>query len=464
MPAQGKKTAGFWIGAAVIALVTVAAVIRWLYTLPERTNEAQQSAVVVSSSPPGLKNLQVQVWVSDSVIAPGKSVQMAVRFENGTGQDLKGLRVEASEPGFEHKDLVLKSDVLAKNSAMETSAVELKPTNEHGKYRVTVRYWATDTDGLEHEGAVSTPPIMVRDEHAERWYLVYRRVVSLFKDLTLPIVLTVLGLLFQNWQSERDKEAKRQEAKRDDEQRAKEDERDERLKSRDAAEARRQEIWKTILPQFYSLSEEHYLPIVRSLRAMARYRLATPATATADQKNRLLFEFLFLLLRMDILRRKRGQIFFKSRKGEWVASGAWKVLILGSEDALGRTSIDAALGKLTVDITYQQFCFLLSSTQAIKDIQAKFETWLLNPDAKRNFYSHTDLTVIMQKTMYFEANRPFDRDWYEVATKFDLEEPAKYKFPEGPICDDDVKELKKDLTSYLEEVRSYLDSFKGPKI
>jgi hypothetical protein len=240
MPAQGKKTAGFWIGAAVIALVTVAAVIRWLYTLPERTNEAQQSAVVVSSSPPGLKNLQVQVWVSDSVIAPGKSVQMAVRFENGTGQDLKGLRVEASEPGFEHKDLVLKSDVLAKNSAMETSAVELKPTNEHGKYRVTVRYWATDTDGLEHEGAVSTPPIMVRDEHAERWYLVYRRVVSLFKDLTLPIVLTVLGLLFQNWQSERDKEAKRQEEKRDEEQRAKEDERDERLKSRDAAEARLQ--------------------------------------------------------------------------------------------------------------------------------------------------------------------------------------------------------------------------------
>jgi hypothetical protein len=434
MPAQGQRSTGFWVGIALIVAAVVGVVVWQLYTFPERTNETQQSAVVVSSSAPGLKDLHVRLWVSDSVVSPESSVRMALRFENGTGQELKGLRIEATEPGFVHQDLVPKSAVLAPG-ATELPEIELKPSVDHGKYRVTVRYWVTDANG-EHEGAVTTTPIMVRDEAAEKRYLVYRRVMALFKDLTLPLVLAGLGLWFQISQSRRD----------------------ERLKSRDAAEARRQEIWKTILPQFYSLSEEHYQPIVRSLRAIGRYRLEEPAKATQEQKNRLLFEYLFLLLRMDILRRKRGQIFFKSRKGEWVASGAWKILRLGSEDALGAMVIDAALGKLTVDITFQQFCFLLTSSQAIKDIGAKFDTWNASADAKRNFYSHTDLTIIMQKTMYFEANRPFDRDWYEAATTFDLEEADKYKYPEGSICDDDVVKLKKDLTAYLKEVRSYIDS------
>ena len=34
----------------------------------------------------------------------------------------------------------------------------------------------------------------------------------------------------------------------------------------------------------------------------------------------------------------------------------------------------------------------------------------------------------------------------------------EYKYPEGTICDDDVAKLKKDLTAYLKEVRSYIDS------
>jgi hypothetical protein len=435
MTKQAKQA--WWIG-GILGALAIVLVVWQLYTFPERTNETQQSAVVVSSSPPGLKTLHVRVWVSDSVVAPGSSVQMSVRFENGTGQELKGLRIETTEPGFVPQPVTPASTVLAKG-ATDLPTVELKPTLDHGKSRVTVRYWVTDADG-EHEGAVTTPPIVVRDAEAEKRYLVYRRVMALFKDLTLPLVLAGLGLWFQISQSRRD----------------------EKLKTRDAAEARRQEIWKTILPQFYSLSEEHYLPIVRSLRAIKTYRLATPATATTDQMNRLLFEFLFLLLRMDVLRRKRGQIFFKSRKGEGVVMLAWKILRLGSEDALERTNIDAALGKMTVDITYQQFLFQLATSSGLIAIRAKFVAWNMNPDATRNFYTHTHLAEIMQWTMYFEANRPFDRDWYEVATDFKLKAAADYVYPAGPICDADVAELKETMTAYREEVRSYLESLEIP--
>ncbi len=120
---------------------------------------------------------------------------------------------------------------------------------------------------------------------------------------------------------------------------------------RQAAESRRQEIWKTILPQFYALSEEYYLPIVRSLRMIDQFRIETPHMvpdkAESETMNRLLFEYLFLLLRMDLLRRKKGQLFFKSRNGEKVATRAWKVMILGSEKHIGRAHMDAALEKIT---------------------------------------------------------------------------------------------------------------------
>ncbi len=450
MPAQGKRSTGFWVNIALIVLAAVVVVVWQLYTFPERTNETQQSAVVVSSSPPGLKDLHVRLWVSDSVVAPGGSAKMALRFENGTGQELTALRIETTEPGFATQPLVPKNTVLV-TGATELPEIALRPSVDHGRYRVTVRYWVTDANGLEHEGAISTTPIVVRDEAAEKRYLVYRRVVSLFRDLTLPLVLAGLGLWFQISQAKRD----------------------ERLKSRDAAESRRQEIWKTILPQFYALSEKYYLPIVRSLRMIDQFRIETPHMvpdkAESETMNRLLFEYLFLLLRMDLLRRKKGQLFFKSRNGEKVATRAWRVMILGSEKHIGRARMDAALEKITADTTYKQFNFLLKGSVALQEIEDKFRAWNLdlmnqNPDSKQDFYRYTHLAAIMQATIYFEANRPFDRDWYEDPTDFTLDELKEEQYPTGldKNTDNAVAEMKEALIAYRKEIKAYMDSFKRP--
>jgi hypothetical protein len=449
-PTTKKYLRGFLIGVlAGVALMLVYFVLKLTYSFPPRVTETQQSAVVATASPTGMKGLLVRMWVNQSVVESHETTRLVLRFENGTDQPLHDLKIiDALEPGFSPQTLHLKSSVLPKGGAVETEPVDLVPSTNRGKFRVTVRYQVTDQQNVVHESTIASTPITLRDEAREQRYLFIRRIVSFF---TLPLILGVLGLWFQRWQIRRDEDAK----------------------TKAGAESRRQEIWKTILPQFYALSEEYYLPIVRSLRMIDQFRIETPHMvpdkAEAETMNRLLFEYLFLLLRMDLLRRKKGQLFFKSRNGEKVATRAWKVMILGSEKHIGRARMDAALEKITADTTYKQFNFLLKGSVALQEIEEKFRAWNLdlmnqNPDSKQDFYRYTHLAAIMQATIYFEANRPFDRDWYEDPTDFKLVELKEEQYPTGldKNTDNAVAEMKEALIAYRKEIKAYMDSFKKP--
>jgi hypothetical protein len=449
-PTMKKYLRGFLIGALIGVVLWL--VLRLTYSFPARTVDTQQSAVVATASPAGVKGLLVRMWVNQSVVESEEKARLVLRFENGTDQPLHDLKIiDVQEPGFWYQPLKLKDSALAKGGSVETEPVDLVPSTNRGKFRMTVRYQVTDSQNMVHEGSIASSTITLRDEARERRYLFIRRIVSFF---TLPLLLGIAGLWFQRWQIRRD----------------------ENSKVKAGAESRRQEIWKTILPQFYALSEKYYLPTVRSLRMIDQFRIERPQMvpdkAEAEKMNRLLFEYLFLLLRMNLLRRKKGQLFFKSRKGEKVATLAWKVMVMGSEEHIGRASIDAALEKLTVDTTYKQFNFLLKESVALREVEESFRTWNLNanqePDLKRNFYRFTHLAAIMQATIYFEANRPFDRDWYEEPTDFTLDEvkdeqyPTGYYDPAGYDYDKDIKKIKEALASYRTEIKAYMDSFQRP--
>jgi hypothetical protein len=441
-PTTKKYLRGFLIGVlAGVALMLVYFVLKLTYSFPPRVTETQQSAVVATASPAGMKGLLVRMWVNQSVVESRETTRLVLRFENGTDEPLHDLKIiDALEPGFSPQTLHLKSSVLPKGGAVETEPVDLVPSTNRGKFRVTVRYQVTDQQNVVHESTIASTPIALRDEAREQRYLFIRRIVSFF---TLPLILGVLGLWFQRWQIRRDEDSK----------------------TKAGIESRRQEIWKTLLPQFYTRSEKYYLPIVRSLRLIDQFRIEKPQMvpdeAEAKKMNRLLFEYLFLLLRMDLLRRKKGQLFFKSRKGEKVATLAWKVIIHGSEKHIGRENIDAALEKLTVDTTYKQFNFLLKECPALREVNERFRAWNLNlnqePDPKRDFYRYTHLAAIMQATIYFEANRPFDRDWYEEPPDFILDEVKDEQYPTGH--DEDIVKIKEALTAYRQEIRTYIDSF-----
>ena len=444
-PTTKKYLRGFWIGALIgMALVVVGFVLKLTYTFPPRSADLPQGAVVATASPTGLKGLLVRMWVNESAVDRGESARLVLRFENGTDQTLSDLKIiDVQEPGFWFQPLKLKDSMLARGGAVETEPVDLKSSTDRGKFRVTVRYQVTDQQRMVHEGVIVSSPITLRDETRERRYLFIRRIVSFF---TLPLFLGIAGIWFQRWQIRRDEDSK----------------------TKAGIESRRQEIWKTILPQFYALSEKYYLPIVRSLRLIEQFRIEKPQLvpdeAEAKKMNRLLFEYLFLLLRMDRLRRKQGQVFFKSRKGEKVATLAWKVIVLGSEKHIGREYMDAALEKITVDTTYKQFNFLLKESAALHEVEERFRVWNLSlnqePDPKQEFYRYTHLAAIMQATIYFEANRPFDRDWYEEPTDFTLDEVKDDEYPSGH--DKDIAKMKEALIAYRQEIRAYMDSFKRP--
>ncbi len=86
------------------------------------------------------------------------------------------------------------------------------------------------------------------------------------------------------------------------------------------------------------------------------------------------------------------------------------------------------------------------------------------PDPKQDFYRYTHLAAIMQATIYFEANRPFDRDWYEEPTDFTLDELKDDQYPTGldKNTDNAVAEMKEALIAYRKEIKAYMDSFKRP--
>jgi hypothetical protein len=148
------------------------------------------------------------------------------------------------------------------------------------------------------------------------------------------------------------------------------------------------------------------------------------------------------------------------------------ILKLGSDEALGATCVEAVLEKMTAKMSYRQFCFLLATQPEVMELEGKFLAWNRTTEPGRSFYCYTDLVEIMQLAVYFEANRPFDRDWYETAAEFTMKPPSKYQYPE-PAAGDSDEEKKKKLNRneslkrwvrlYEAEVRAYLATLPKPE-
>jgi|GEM_PF-6369357 len=429
-----------WRNLAIIGgLIAVCVWLYLLYWFPGGTsNREKQSAVAVATMAPGMDGLRVRMWVDGNVVRSDEAARLTLRFENGTGKKITGLAVvDEQERGFQYQQIKPKAWAMLPGEAVESEPVDLRPSTNGGQYRVTVRYRVKGEDNIVHEGVIASAPITIRNERAERWNQFLRRLPTVF---TLPLFLGLIGFLLQQ---------------------------------RQTAEARRQEIWKTLLPTFHTLSEKHYLPVVRTLQKIPSLIPADPAMATVERIHRLMFEFLFLLLQMSIFRKRQGQFFFKNRQGEKVASYAWVILKRGSDEMLGEVRVEAVLEKMTPKMTYREFCNRLATLPEFMDLEGKFVAWVRTTEPGRSFSHYGHLVKIMEIAVYFEANRPFDRDWYGTAANFDLESADKYHFPSPAAVDSkEVKEskqgridkLKEAITTYRAEVMAYLDSFPKKKV
>src|SRR5665213_1412685 len=212
------------------------------------------------------------------------------------------------------------------------------------------------------------PVTIDRSFGAASWTRLARRFAALFKDLTLPIILVGLGAWFTNRQNLRENERKAAEAQLEITRTAQENDRqDARLKAekqleqvrieadrareveRRAAEIKqieRQEVHRLLLGRVMELAEQHYLHFAAHSRLIVMEAEKIENKAPDAAPDKLFFNVLLLLKRMDIFRATKGGLFFSTRGGERAAGAAWFLIKFTMYGVLGDADLAAALKRV----------------------------------------------------------------------------------------------------------------------
>lgn len=428
---------------ALAVVLSIGTVLYWLYTIPGEEKSENPEAALFASSP---------LRPSDIVTIEATAKRNRVNRDTGTDIQIYATNLshdvvnisflDIQAPGFTTSPTSIVSPGLLKPSESKEIDVHLIPSVDHGRFVFAVRYAWSAPNTLEKKSRISLGPFEIVDESRIRKLRFLRRTASLTKDLTLPLVLALLGYLFQRQQNKRDEKFKQDQVDRD----------------------RHYQVWSSILPRFHQLSEKHYLPIVRSLRLVLERKPTIAALGDPDTMSQYLYELLLLLRRMAYLREDKGQIFFYSRTAESTVSLAWKVFVERVETRFGTVNRDQALQIIRPTDSYFSFQKRFADPtdptktragQLHVKLRQELIDWINEGQANlkgEDFGKHLGLIRIMKEAVYFEANRPFDEYWYGSKPKFSLE--ANISLPDGP--NDIIRDLKTFLKQYVDETEKYL--------
>lgn len=237
-----------------------------------------------------------------------------------------------------------------------------------------------------------------------------RRVAQVLRDLTIPIVLALIGIWF-NW---------------------KQNLREERRLAAEKERADRQQVRMLLLETVMKLAKRHYLPIVSEAKAV----VIEAKKEKAMSVDKLFFHVLMLLKRIDELKMKEGAVFFQKRFGESTVSRAWTLLRAAVYGVLGEELVSAALtGVVKNDWEYVRF---VEARRKLVHLRAKFEHWLELANANDAsspchiygcFQEYLGVIDIIQAIFRFEADRPLSEGWYEEVAKVDFKMEAPTIIP-----------------------------------
>jgi hypothetical protein len=417
--------------------------------------------------------VEVGARLDRNVLSKGDQAILEVNIQNNNTDPLTEFHASITAPGFEwdqgNAEKQLSGSVPAGSSM--NAAIPLRAMSRSGTYTVSVFYsW---TKKSRYSSAVSLGPLKMEGLFSQdHWSRFLGRGNQLIKDLTLPIVLAVLGYYFQLRQSVRD--AKRQRIERRDEIRRQSAENAREEQRRDAEKLRneqrqneektrdeRQQVRQNILPLVMSLAERHYMPIVTSARVLIGHYDLTKKQPPGSSLDEVSFDTLFLLKRMDYLRRDKGQIFFQDNAAEALAADAWFVLREKLRSVLGDSEVELALQKMGND---DRFADAKRYQMHIQSPSKKFQKWVAS-DAKE-FERYLELVDVIQAVFRFEANRPFSDHWYGTPKKllFETETVQKSDFlqnPEFPLTGLSNSSIKK-IESLKTQWPHYLATVNSP--
>jgi hypothetical protein len=365
------------------------------------------------SQVPRGQDLTVHSGANRVEIRRGEAVRLWLTFENQGQSILRSIHIsDCWHEGFEPAECWGQSPTCTAAGDRISYPLELEAgeaTSVIGDLRalrwgnkqanlVCMITWR-DSSGRAHQRAVSFPPI----ETLDFWSTFDRGLLGLLKDLALPIVLLILGVVFRSTEQRR---------------------------------AALQETWNQMLEKSHKNAERHYMPVSAALlRLRTSYddlpEEALKQKALRDQDLRLIFaDFLVLLVRVRRLVRAIGGFYFKDREGEALAAAVWYqfrsvmenkvdrvrlesvVIVLGSRDEAA--SVNDRLRKLEEKEKEEagSGTARASSLPYTKTCRA-FEKWIYSG----SFLETLTLLRALELLLDYEMNRPY-KPWYGSPESF----------------------------------------------
>ncbi|HEX6087856.1 MAG TPA: hypothetical protein VF266_25210, partial [Thermoanaerobaculia bacterium] len=285
-----------------------------------------------------------------------------------------------------------------------------------GRYRMTAVLRWVSADGSGHVATVHVGPVRVHRGWKAKALGFGVPILSLYKDLALPVVVLLTGFLFQQWLARLEENRRRTEQER----------------------SHVQTTWTQMLPTSHQNTSAYYLPTIRAAgRAVTKYgewKKSGDLTARDQPASECLYYTVLFVREMKEIREKIGGAFLKSHHVEKLLAALWKFANNELERVLGFEDLSTVLMRMKRHEAYPSFMQRLRTSKhdsSAHRVAARFGAWLST--------GFEDLVVPLKLfiTIFtYELNWPY-LYWYE---RLDLEYP-----------ENDIVALRHDLADLIAE-------------
>jgi len=432
-----------WLLAALLAL---AACLLFLLLFPASPDQHPSESIVRASDDKSAP-VKVQARLDSNRLEDESADALQITVLNTSDQPLTSLHLSILAPGFalDQRNLSCNNEAgVASNNQLPARKncqfeVSLSPAARSGVYGIVAIVDWNQSNAAGRSTLTLAPITVDQNWGSAKWTLMGRRFGSLMKDLTLPIILALLGAIFAARQSNREADRKKdegiQEAARTTAQ---------------AEQAERQEVQHLLLTRVMELAEQHYLLFVTHCRLILieadKIQHAKPDAAP----DKLFLQVLFLLKRMEVFRLTKGGVFFKTRGAERAAGAAWYLLKSNIYAALGEENAASALKIVKTRWDYASY---KAEFPKLAPAWEQFQSWLAEPKnsntVRGSFWQILGTIDGFQAVMAFESDRALSKYWYEEDGRVDfiLPEPTLLfqRASAGPFAGKKTTELETQL-------------------
>jgi hypothetical protein len=297
--------------------------------------------------------------------------------------------------------------------AGETAIVtaDLRAQGWSGQFAPMLLFAWKPTNGSIDQDGLAIGPVEV-ESLATRVPRFFRRLFSALKDLALPIILLVAGVLFdRSLNSEKTAREKQQQEEKEERERQRAED-DRLLRERAQLEAERSAVLKLMLPTIYQYCERYYNRVAAAILALTAAHLDAKAGRIDEEERfrRCFYHLMTVHRTAAAMHRAIGAFFFRDRDGEDIAGGLWTAFFLRSDEYLRYPDRQLVLGTMPFRATFTTFERVLASepaAAAADRLREGFRRW----EADRFWDTDIHVLRLFGSGLAFESNRALEL-WY----------------------------------------------------